>query len=187
MGDCYSVLSRIDISDGIEVKKVGGRQLKYLKWAFAWSKVMEHYPDAMYKVIKCPTTDKPYTYDTDAGYMVNTEVTIEGITRQMWLPVTDGANKAMKMESYTYSDSYGNERMVESATMFDINKALMRCLVKNMAMFGLGIQLYIGEDSDHDDKSKSDYNNTKKCIDCDVDCGPYPRCRECNAKHKGYK
>jgi hypothetical protein len=30
--------------------------------------------------------------------------------------------------------------------MFDINKTIMRCLVKNLAMFGLGIYIYSGED-----------------------------------------
>jgi hypothetical protein len=31
-------------------------------------------------------------------------------------------------------------------TMFDINKTLMRCLTKNLAMFGLGLYIYAGED-----------------------------------------
>jgi hypothetical protein len=30
--------------------------------------------------------------------------------------------------------------------MFDINKTLMRCLTKNLAMFGLGLYIYAGED-----------------------------------------
>lgn len=30
--------------------------------------------------------------------------------------------------------------------MFDINTAIMRCLVKNIAMFGLGLYIYSGED-----------------------------------------
>ena len=38
------------------------------------------------------------------------------------------------------------EKAVEKATMFDINKTIMRCLVKNIAMFGLGIYIYAGED-----------------------------------------
>ena len=38
------------------------------------------------------------------------------------------------------------EKKVEAATSFDVNKALMRCLVKNLAMFGLAIYIYAGED-----------------------------------------
>jgi hypothetical protein len=38
------------------------------------------------------------------------------------------------------------EKHVEKATMFDINKTIMRCLVKNLSMFGLGLYIYAGED-----------------------------------------
>ena len=74
-----------------------------------------------------------------------TEVTIEDQTLEMWLPVMDGANKSMTATSYTYQTKYG-EKTVEAATMFDINKTLMRCLTKNLAMFGLGHYIYAGED-----------------------------------------
>jgi hypothetical protein len=63
----------------------------------------------------------------------------------MWLPVMDGANQAMKHESYEYSTRYG-VKTVDAATMFDINKTLMRCLTKNLAMFGLGLYIFAGED-----------------------------------------
>jgi hypothetical protein len=51
-----------------------------------------------------------------------------------------------------YLDSYGNEqkeyltKTVDAATMMDVNKTIMRCLVKNLAMFGLGLYIYAGED-----------------------------------------
>ena len=38
------------------------------------------------------------------------------------------------------------ERTVDAASMFDVNKAIMRCLVKNLAMFGLGLYVYAGDD-----------------------------------------
>ena len=63
----------------------------------------------------------------------------------MWLPVMDGANKSMLKRSYTYSTRFG-DKTVESATTFDINKTMMRCLVKNLAMFGMGIYIYANED-----------------------------------------
>ena len=77
--------------------------------------------------------------------MCHTSVTIEGETLEMWLPVMDGKNKSMKKYKYTYPTRYG-EKEVEPATTFDINKTIMRCLVKNLAMFGLGIYIYAGED-----------------------------------------
>ena len=52
---------------------------------------------------------------------------------------------------YTYQvwDNYKKafvEKTVQSASMFDINKTLMRCLVKNLAMFGLGLYIFQGDD-----------------------------------------
>ena len=35
--------------------------------------------------------------------------------------------------------------------MFDINKTIMRCLVKNLSLFGLGLYIYQGEDMPNDD------------------------------------
>lgn len=137
----YEKLSAINVNDKVE-KKNG---LTYLSWAWAWSEVKKVCPDATYKVIEDPTTNKPYFYDENLGYLVMTEVTIEGETLEMWLPVMDGANKSMTATSYTYQTRYG-EKTVEAATMFDINKTLMRCLVKNLAMFGMGIYIYAGED-----------------------------------------
>ena len=71
---------------------------------------------------------------------------IEGIEREMWLPVMDSNNKAMLDHKYTYDTKFRKNIPVEPATMFDINKTIMRCLVKNLAMYGLGLALYSGED-----------------------------------------
>ena len=46
---------------------------------------------------------------------------------------------------YEYDTKYG-KKTVKSFTMFDVNKTIMRCLVKNLAMFGLGLYIYSGED-----------------------------------------
>ena len=83
--------------------------------------------------------------------MCHTRVTIEGETLEMQLPVMDGANKAMKNKSYEYTTRFGT-KTVEPASMFDINKTIMRCLVKNLAMFGLGLYIYAKEDMPTADK-----------------------------------
>lgn len=136
----FTKLNYLDVKGHIEKKN----DLNYLSWAWAWAEVKKIYPDAHY-TIKRFDNNLPYVYDPNTGYMVFTEVTIEGLTHEMWLPVMDGANKAMKAEAYTYKTKYG-EKTVEPANMFDINKTIMRCLVKNLAMFGLGLYIYAGED-----------------------------------------
>lgn len=114
----------IDVSKKIEKK--GG--LNYLSWACAWAEFKKVYPNAKY-AIKRFENNLPYVYDANAGYMVFTEVTVDDLTHEMWLPVMDNRNNALKQ-----------------ASMTDINKAIMRCLTKNLAMFGLGLYIYEGED-----------------------------------------
>ena len=59
------------------------------------------YPAASYEVKKF--NGLPYVYDPITGFMVYTSVTIEGVSHEMWLPVLDSANKAMKATPYTYT------------------------------------------------------------------------------------
>ena len=87
----------------------------------------------------------PYQYDKNTGYMVFTEMNIVGVKKSMWLPVMDSANKAMKAEPYKYTTKSG-DKWVQAATMFDVNKTIMRCLVKNLSLYGLGLYIYAGED-----------------------------------------
>lgn len=150
----FEILNAIDVNDKTEKKSNGSTELTYLSWAWAWQECKKQFPNATYEIEKFEN-NLPYVYDEETGYMVFTKVTIEDITHEMWLPVMDGANKAMKSKPYTYKTKYG-EKSVEAATMFDINKTIMRCLTKNLAMFGLGIYIYAGEDLPEDVKVKLD-------------------------------
>lgn len=161
----FEKLNAINVNEHTEKKN----NLTYLSWAWAWAEVKKQYPDAKYEIKMFD--GKPFLYDENLGYMVMTSMTIEGLTHDMWLPVMDNTNKAMKDHAYTYKvknqnyryatlniddgkyyDKYGNvqeeynEKWVEKATMFDVNTAIMRCLTKNIAMFGLGLYIYAGED-----------------------------------------
>lgn len=130
----FERLSAINVNEHVEKKD----NLTYLSWAWAWSETKRACPDATYKILETE-------YDEALGFMCHTTVTIEGETLEMWLPVMDGKNKSMKKTEYSYSTRFGDKK-VEAATTFDINKTIMRCLVKNLAMFGLGIYIYAGED-----------------------------------------
>ncbi len=136
----FEKLSAINVNKYVE-KKNG---LTYLSWAFAWSETKKVCPDATYEIVK-DEQGNPYVYDESLGFMCETNVTINGETLSMWLPVMDSKNQAMKKVPYSYQTRYG-EKQVAAATSFDINKTLMRCLVKNLAMFGMGIYIYAGED-----------------------------------------
>lgn len=144
----FDTLFSINVNGHTEKKKTSGTELTYLSWPFAWAEVKKAYPSATYEVVK-QENGLPYVFDENTGYMVNTRVTIEGVTHEMWLPVMDGANKAMKAAPYQYKTRFG-DKTVDAASMFDVNKAIMRCLVKNLAMFGLGLYIYAGEDFPED-------------------------------------
>lgn len=128
--------------------------LTYLSWSYAWAEFKKIYPTATYEIKKFEN-NMPFIFDEKTGYMVFTSITAGGLTYEMWLPVMDGANKSMKAEPYTYTTKFG-EKTVEAATMFDINKTIMRCLVKNLAMFGLGLYVYSGEDLPEEIEQKVD-------------------------------
>jgi len=167
----FEKLSALNVNDHVETRDDNaGHTLTYLSWPWAVAEMSRAYPGWTYEISK-NENGLPYVYDPMTGYMVETSVTAGGQTKRMWLPVMDGTNRAMKAEPYTYRvknsafkyaqldretgryfDKYGKEQKeykegtVQAATMFDINKAIMRCLVKNLAMFGLGLYIYAGED-----------------------------------------
>ena len=112
------MLLKKNVNEHVE-KKNG---LSYLSWAWAWQTLMEHYPDSTYE------------YGAPAGMTndtaeVNVAVTVQGVTHRMWLPVMDNRNKS-----------------IVNPTTRDVSDSRMRCLVKCIAMFGLGIYIYAGED-----------------------------------------
>ena len=146
----FETLFSINVGNHIE-KKNG---LSYLSWPYAWAEVKKRFPDATYSVKLFGENNLPYVYDENTGYMVFTNVTINNLTHDMWLPVMDNFNKSMKSVKYTYSSNYRKNACVEAASMFDINKAIMRCLVKNLAMFGLGLYIYSGEDLPENESEK---------------------------------
>ena len=118
----WQTLSAIDCSKQIEKKG----SLSYLSWAWAWSALMEHFPASSYTVLE-PTVH------SDGTYTVNISVTVsdgaKAADRTMWLPVMDNRNNAIANPS---------ARQISDTTM--------RCLVKCIAMFGLGLYIYAGED-----------------------------------------
>ena len=125
MENKFLELLGLDVNDKVEQKN----GMNYLSWSFAWSEFCKVYPNATYKVLKDQNMNCAFGNEKQ-GYMVYTEVNNGfGLIHEMWLPVMDFKNKSMLNPS-----------------TFDINKAVMRCLVKNLAVFGLGLYIYSGSD-----------------------------------------
>lgn len=146
----FEALSSLNLNDQTEEKN----GLKYLNWATAWKTFKECYPSASYS-IKKDENNLPF-FSSPVGVFVSTEVsTGEGQTLEMILPVLDSSNRSQKLEDYTVSvwDGYKKtyvEKKVSKVDSFSINRAVTRCLTKNLAMFGEAIYLYQGAETPTD-------------------------------------
>ncbi|WP_278956392.1 DUF1071 domain-containing protein [Lactobacillus apis] len=132
----YETLSKIDVAPKLEKKG----KLDYLSWAMAWGMVKQAYPDANYKITEFPeyiqtkagwvATGRDVDYrQTSAGTEVEAVVKIDGQEYSSKLFVMDFKNKPILNPNY-----------------FDINKTQQRALVKALAIAGLGLSVYAGED-----------------------------------------
>lgn len=135
--EIIDTLSQIDVSKYVE-QKMG---LNYLSWANAWAILIQYYPDATYEFVEYPeyfvdatknwvATGRTVDYRmTSAGCEVTAIVNIGGEKFSMSLYVMDNRNKPVINPNYS-----------------QINKTQQRCLVKALALAGLGLNLYQGED-----------------------------------------
>lgn len=122
----FDKLNRIDVSDKTEKK--GG--FTYLSWSWAWGELKKHCSNAETVVYHDEETKLPY-FSSDAGVYVKVGVIADGIEHISYLPVMNFKNKAMKLDQ---------------VDMMDINKTIQRCTVKAIALHGLGLYIYSGED-----------------------------------------
>lgn len=113
----FNELRKLDVSEHIE-KKNG---LSYLSWSWAVDVLLQNDPNATWEF-----PEPKYYGDT---VMVYCDVNAFGKTMKMHLPVMDLRNKAIVNPNTT-----------------DINKAMMRCLAKCIACFGIGLYIFSGED-----------------------------------------
>ena len=102
----------------------------YLSWSYAWAIVKDQYPDANRKVYESEATELNFFTDGRTGH-VKVGVTIEGVEHIDYLPIMDYNNKSLS---------------VDNITSAAVNKAIQRSTVKAIAMHGLGLSLWAGED-----------------------------------------
>ena len=121
----FATLSAIDVSG--KLKKKNG--MSYLPWSSAWAIIKEHYPDATYEAIK---TEDGCLYHTDSKTCwVETSLNIAGETQHETLAVMNHRNQSIS---------------ADEVTSVDFGRSIKRCLVKNAALFGLGLSLWNGEE-----------------------------------------
>jgi hypothetical protein len=122
----FDVLSSVDISKKIETKG----NVKYMSWSYAWEILKMNYPTARRVIYENPDTNLNYFTDGNTAY-VKVGVEVEGMENIDYLPIMDFRNQSIRLDKLT---------------SMDVNKAIQRSTAKAIAMHGLGLQLWTGED-----------------------------------------
>lgn len=145
-------LLKLNVNDHVEKKQ----NLSYLSWAWAWAEALKADPAASFEVI--PFDGKPYM-DVNGTGMVWVTVTMFGKPMTCFLPVMDHRNKP-----------------ITNPDAFQVNTALMRCMTKGLALHGLGLYIYAGEDLPEDEAAapvivKAVTPDKKATVDVEVNTG----------------
>ena len=140
----FEQFSKIDVNK--HKKKKG--QFDYLSWPLAVQELLKICPDAEWEVHEYPNEDgltAPYM-TTSAGCFVKVSLTCEGITRTQVHPVTDHRNQTIAQPNSQ-----------------EINTSIQRCLAKVIALHGLGLYIFAGEDLPEPDALNNE--EKKKVLD----------------------
>ena len=120
-------LSSISVKDKIEKKG----KFSYLSWASAWSMLKMEHPTAQREIYESEHTGLNFFTDGKTAY-VKVGIIINEMEHIDYLPVMDYRN---------------NSIAIEKVTSMDVNTAIQRSTAKAIAMHGLGLSLWIGEDT----------------------------------------
>ena len=118
---------KINVTEHIEKKGM----FNYLSWAFAVSELRKACPDAQWEVHEYENSKglKQPFMNTDCGFFVRVTVTADGIPMSQVHPVLDNRNKP-----------------IAEPNAFQINTSIQRCLAKAIALHGIGLHIFAGED-----------------------------------------
>jgi hypothetical protein len=115
-------LLKLNVNDHTE-KKNG---LTYLSWAWAWAEALKADPAASFTV---QTFDGKAYMDVNGTGLVWVTVTMFEKPMTCMLPVMNHRNQP-----------------IPAPNAFEVNTAIMRCMTKALALHGLGLYIYSGDD-----------------------------------------
>ena len=125
--NAFEKLNKVDVSKF--TKKKG--KFSYLSWCFAVQELLRVYPEATWEVHLFDNVDgtkQPYMKNGTGSY-VQVSVNVDGVIRSQIHPVLDNRNQP-----------------IDNANSFQINTSIQRCLAKAIALHGLGLYIFAGED-----------------------------------------
>lgn len=130
----FTKLNGIDVSSKVKTKN----GLTYLSWSSAVAEVKKLYPDMEIKIypqVMDQFGNTRFWHDDGKTGWVEVGVTINGKEEREVLAIMDFKNKSIPAENITSTDA---------------NKAIKRCMVKAIALHGMGLYVYEGEDLPED-------------------------------------
>ncbi len=136
----WSTLKGINVEEKKMVEKKNN--LSYISWAKAWSALCDKYPDATMEK-HCNEQGFPYFKDENGWCFTKVTVTVGGKSITEMLPVLNYANKPL-----------------QNPNSFEVNTSLQRCLAKAIALHGMGVQIYSGEDLPDEGASNAPTNQS---------------------------
>tara|TARA_R100000353_G_scaffold85157_1_gene63506 strand:- start:2090 stop:2680 length:591 start_codon:yes stop_codon:yes gene_type:complete len=122
----FEELAKVPVKDKVEKKG----NFDYLSWANAWSLIKLKYPKAQRNVYEDPHTGLNFFTDGKTAY-VKVGIVVNDLEHIDYLPIMDYRNNSIR---------------VEKITSMDVNTAIQRSTAKAVAMHGLGLSLWVGED-----------------------------------------
>jgi hypothetical protein len=125
-------LLKLNVNEHVEKKN----NLSYLSWAWAWAEALKADPSATFEVqtfLRDQYTELPYMDVNGTGMVwVTTKLFDKPMT--CMLPIMNHRNQP-----------------IQNPDAFQVNTSIMRCLVKCLALHGLGLYIYAGEDLPEED------------------------------------
>jgi hypothetical protein len=126
-------LLKLNVNEHVEKKN----NLSYLSWAWAWAEALKADPSATFEVktfMRDQYTPMPYM-DINGTGMVWVTTTLFGKPMDCMLPIMNHRNQP-----------------IQNPDAFQVNTSIMRCMTKCLALHGLGLYIYAGEDLPQDDE-----------------------------------
>ena len=142
----FETLSKINVNESTDKKG----NITYISWSNAWAELKKVYPDASFTIYEHETQFGSCNYFTDGrSCWVKVGVTINGIEQIEELPVMDYRNAAIPLKL---------------VTSMDVSKAIKRCLTKCIALHGLALYIYKGEDLPDEEAEKKRKEEEKQML-----------------------
>jgi len=123
----FETLNKVDVSEYTEKKG----KFNYLSWSYAVRELLKVCPTATWEVHTfqgVDGTEQPYMKNGTGAY-VQVTVNVDDILRTQIHPVLDNRNQT-----------------IAEPNSFEINTSIQRCLAKAIALHGLGLYIFAGED-----------------------------------------